>query len=252
MPNAVYTVFTIVLVSLMAWAIYVNEMMVQLIVAGITTVYIAIIAYGSANIRANFFVRSVSALPKGKLAITFDDGPSESTLEFLDLLKQEGLKATFFLIGKNIPGNEHIVKRMVEEGHTVGNHSFEHDHLFATRSKKKIIADITKCSELVGKVIGKKPVLFRAPFGVTTPTLAAALKKTNLRSVGWTIRTHDGVREDAVAIEKKLFSKDLNGSIVLFHDTNLNSLEVLEKLIVRTKELGIEVVPLEEEIQAYE
>ena len=104
---------------------------------------------------------------------------------------------------------------------------------------------------LIEEVIGKRPLLFRPPFGVTTPTLAKAVKAMGVQSVGWGIRTHDGVQQDPQVIEKKLFKKELSGAIVLFHDTNLNSLEVLEKLITKTEELGIEIVSLEDEMKAY-
>jgi len=166
-------------------------------------------------------------------------------------LKEKKIPATFFVIGKNIAGNESILKRMTNEGHTIGSHSYAHDYLFASRSKRKVKKDMEKCSHLIEEVIGKRPLLFRPPFGVTTPTLAKAVKAMGVQSVGWGIRTHDGVQQDPQVIEKKLFKKELSGAIVLFHDTNLNSLEVLEKLITKTEELGIEIVSLEDEMKAY-
>jgi peptidoglycan/xylan/chitin deacetylase (PgdA/CDA1 family) len=251
MSNILNTVFAILILGGMALAIYTNHISFQLVVLGIATVYLIIIAWGSANIRANFFLKSTSHLPKGKLAITFDDGPSEQTEEFLDYLKSKNVPATFFVIGKNIAGNEDVLKRIVSEGHTIGNHSYAHDYMFASRGKNRVQKDMTLCSELIEQTTGKKPLLFRPPFGVTTPTLAKAIKKMGVQSIGWTIRTHDGVQQDSGIIERNLFKKELSGAIVLFHDTNLNSLEVLDKLITRTAELGIEIVSLQEELKAY-
>ncbi len=252
MPNWVHTVAAIIVIGAMSWAIYTNELYSQLIVAGIVTVYIGIVAWASANIRSGFFVKSISRLPKGKLAITFDDGPTDLTPEFLDFLKTKNIPATFFLIGRNIEGKEEIVQRIKEEGHTIGNHSYQHDYMFASRGKRKVLADINRCSDVIETVVGEKPKLFRPPFGVTTPNLASALKKANLKSVGWSVRTHDGVRRTSEQIERNLFSKELSGAIVLFHDTNFNTLEVLEKLIRKTEELGIEIVSLEEEIEKFD
>jgi len=251
MPNILNTIFAILILGGMALAIYTNHIGFQLGVLGIATIYLGIIAWGSANIRSNFFLKSTSHLPKGKLAITFDDGPSEQTEEFLDYLKSKNVPATFFVIGKNIPGNEDILKRMISEGHTVGNHSYAHDYMFASRGKNRVQKDMSQCAELIENATGKKPILFRPPFGVTTPTLAKAIKKMKVQSIGWTIRTHDGVKQDSAIIEKNLFKKELSGAIVLFHDTNLNSLEVLDKLIEKTNELGIEIVSLQEEMKAY-
>jgi len=251
MPNILNTIFAILILGGMALAIYTNHIGFQLGVLGIATIYLGIIAWGSANIRSNFFLKSTSHLPKGKLAITFDDGPSEQTEEFLDYLKSKNVPATFFVIGKNIPGNEDILKRMISEGHTIGNHSYAHDYMFASRGKNRVQKDMSQCSELIENATGKKPILFRPPFGVTTPTLAKAIKKMKVQSIGWTIRTHDGVKQDSAIIEKNLFKKELSGAIVLFHDTNLNSLEVLDKLMEKTNELGIEIVSLQEEMKAY-
>ena len=101
-----------------------------------------------------------------------------------------------------------------------------------------------KCSEEIEKITGKKPHLFRPPFGVTTPRLARAVRNLGMEPIGWTIRSNDGVEKDSSRIEKNLNRKEIDGSVVLFHDTNRNSLEPLKNLIVKSRDLGIELVTL--------
>jgi peptidoglycan-N-acetylglucosamine deacetylase len=251
MRNALYILVFIGLVCITVACFLYDQYFSGIVSIMLLVTYTAFLSWASSNIRSNVFLKSTSQVDKGKLAITFDDGPSDVTNEFLDVLQKHNVSATFFLIGKKIQGNEEIVKRIVADGHAIGSHSHRHDYLYAVKSSKIIENDLVVCSAAIEQVTGIKPQLFRPPFGVTTPRLASAVKRLGLYSVGWTIRTNDGVELDPRKIEDNIFKKELSGSIVLFHDTNRKSLEPLKKLIATTKELGIEIVSLQNEVIGY-
>jgi len=100
--------------------------------------------------------------------LTFDDGPSEQTIIVLDILKEENIHATFFLIGEEITSErEAIVKRMVEEGHTIGLHTYCHDYDVIYRSVDDFLADYEKLYKRLYEVTGLKPSIFRFPGGST-------------------------------------------------------------------------------------
>ncbi|MGG1660381.1 exo-beta-N-acetylmuramidase NamZ domain-containing protein [Brevibacillus sp. NRS-1366] len=99
--------------------------------------------------------------------LTFDDGPSPITPLVLDTLKKHQVKATFFIVGRNVPGNEAILKRIISEGHAVGGHTYSHDYRVAYKSKDAFFADLEKGNQLIEKATGVKPTVFRYPGGST-------------------------------------------------------------------------------------
>ncbi|MFD2372064.1 exo-beta-N-acetylmuramidase NamZ domain-containing protein [Brevibacillus sp. GCM10020057] len=99
--------------------------------------------------------------------LTFDDGPSAVTPHVLDTLKKFGIKATFFIVGRNVPGHEAILKRTVAEGHAIGGHTYSHDYSIVYKTKEAFFADLEKGNQLIEKASGIKPTLFRYPGGST-------------------------------------------------------------------------------------
>ncbi|MGE7272170.1 exo-beta-N-acetylmuramidase NamZ domain-containing protein [Brevibacillus panacihumi] len=99
--------------------------------------------------------------------LTFDDGPSQVTPEILETLKKYDAKATFFIVGRNVPGNEEILKRIIEEGHAVGGHTYSHDYRLLYKSKDAFFADLEKGNALIEQATGIKLTLFRYPGGST-------------------------------------------------------------------------------------
>ena len=100
-----------------------------------------------------------------KVALTFDDGPgSETTERLLNGLKERNIKASFFLMGKNIEGNEKLVKRMKEEGHLIGNHTFNHVQL-SKLSDAEACEEITRTSDAIYQITGQYTTFIRPPFG---------------------------------------------------------------------------------------
>jgi peptidoglycan/xylan/chitin deacetylase (PgdA/CDA1 family) len=209
--------------------------------------YMIVNALGSYFIQLNFFTYSYCKgnSDKKQIAITFDDGPNEYTERILDILKSEKATATFFCIGKNISGNERILSRTDEEGHLIGNHSFRHKVSFPMQSKQSIANEINQCSEAITATIHKKTKLFRPPFGVTNPMVAAGIKLTGMYSIGWNVRSYDTV----VASPDKLLQKVnvvSNGDIILFHEAGKQTAAVLSQFIKNVRSQGFEIIPLDQ------
>lgn len=219
-------------------------------------VYLGILALGSIFIQFNFYFRSLNKVPttQKKIALTFDDGPDPAISPIiLKLLAKYNAKATFFCVGNKIADNVNLLQKIDESGHLIGNHSFSHSNYFSLSSCHKIKAELDKTTELITKSIGKKPRLFRPPFGVSNPSIGTALKKTGLISVGWSLRSFDTVSSSEKVL-RKLKRKLKSGDIILFHDNRKNTPEILEVFLPWLEELNFKVVGLEElfNIEAYE
>jgi len=218
-------------------------------------IHLTVLFFGSYLIQLNFHIKSLNKGDRTikKISITFDDGPTpEVTEKLLATLEKHNTPAAFFMIGKNIEQNPDIVKKVNEQGHIIGNHSYYHGNMFDMQSSKKMLAEITKTNELIKSVINKKPTLFRPPFGITNPMLAKAVKKSGMHSIGWSLRSLDTIKTKEKTL-KKLKSKVINGDIILLHDNNENIIEIVDEFITYTKNIGIEIVSLEKllKIKAY-
>lgn len=125
---------------------------------------------------------------KPRIALTFDDGPHPVyTPKLLDGLKERNVKATFFVVGKNIEGREDIIKRMDEEGHLIGNHTYDHVKITGL-PEEEACAQITKTSELVKEITGKNTEFVRPPFGAWDKKLECGFE---MFPVLWSIDTLD-------------------------------------------------------------
>ena len=152
----------------------------------------------------------------GRVALTFDDGPSESTPAVLDALARHGARATFFFCGANVVRLPDVARRAAAEGHQIGNHTFHHPRLFL-RSPRQIAEEIASTQEAIHRVIGRRPEWFRPPYGVRWFGLYPALRRHGLRAVMWSACVFDW-RRPAPAIEAGLRAKAADGAIVLLHD----------------------------------
>ncbi len=202
---------------------------------GLLTGYLFFLLIVSTNIRFNYFVNSYNHypyFPEKKVALSFDDGPVQNTLEILDILKKYKVKAVFFCIGKNVEKNPEILKRIIEEGHIVGNHTFSHTRKMGFLSTSKIIKEIEACNEVVENLTGLKINLFRPPFGVINPKTKRALEKTNHKVIGWNVRSYDAILNSEKLILKRIKKKLKPGDVILLHDSNLQTAEILEQLLI--------------------
>ncbi len=156
-----------------------------------------------------------------KIALTFDDGPNEPyTSEILDILKKYNVKATFFLLGKNVERYPGVAKRIVREGHAIGNHTYDHPYLYI-QSKSHIRNEIKQTEDAIFKATNKKTYLFRSPYGADNAWIRQAAKEFGYITIEWTITGHNGRSEiPAEEIVKNVLKKEENGDIVLLHDGN--------------------------------
>ena len=215
--------------------------------------YLSVLFYGSYFIQSDFFLKSLwrGDNERKVISITFDDGPMKDfTPRLLDLLKRESIPAAFFLIGKNIKGNEPIVKRMMEEGHVIGNHSYSHTFWFSLNSSENMFNDMRTCDEEIVRVTGKEPRFFRPPYGVINPMVKGAIEKGNYDCIGWSIRTYDTNAKSAEQVLKKSLKNLSNGDIILFHDWGQFTIGILSDLLKEVRARGFEIVGLDELLKA--
>jgi peptidoglycan/xylan/chitin deacetylase (PgdA/CDA1 family) len=167
---------------------------------------------------ASVFAPSVWHGPRDRraIALTFDDGPSESTPAIVDILARHNVPATFFQCGANIDRLPSIARDVAAAGHEIGNHSYSHPYLFL-RTPAAILADLSRAQDTVATHTGVRPVWFRAPYGVRWPGLRAAQKKLRLTGVMWTAIGYDwsSTAENVVA---HLSANISNGAILCLHD----------------------------------
>lgn len=154
-----------------------------------------------------------------KVALTFDDGPSEHTATVLELLRGHGVKATFFVIGDNVRGHEETLTTLLREGHVIGSHSYAHSRLTNLLVGRRLHGEIARGIEAVAATVGVRPRLYRPPMGLKSPALARAARALDLVVVGWRARGRDGGQgaRSAEQIVDRL-SSARGGDILLLHD----------------------------------
>lgn len=164
------------------------------------------------------------------------------------------MAAAFFCIGKNAVTKKQLVQRWDEEGHLVGNHSYDHGFNFDWKSAIEMKAEIEKTNTLIRNITGRKPKLFRPPYGVINPNLAKAIRQTNMHSIGWNIRSYDTAAKDKKKLLARILQKVKGGDIILLHDTMLITREILTELITTLRNKGYSFVRLDKmlDIEPYE
>jgi len=203
--------------------------------------------YGAAYIQSNFHIKSICNNQQEKLevALTFDDGPvGKQTEKVLNILKEHQVKATFFCIGKNIELQKEQLLKIHREGHLIGNHSYAHGFWYDLQMKKTFVADITKMNLLVGEITGQTPQFFRPPYGVTTPALARAVKSMHMDVIGWNIRSFDTSNKEGVL--NRISNKLKPGSIILLHDSIVDSEKTLKSVLELLKQKKYTIIPLDQ------
>jgi len=150
------------------------------------------------------------------LALTFDDGPSESTPALLELLAEHNIKATFFMCGANVRRLNPIAREVAAAGHEIGNHSDSHTPLYF-KSPEFIFRELALAQETINRVMRVTPKFFRAPYGVRWPGLRRAQNRLKLTGVMWTAIARDW-KWPASRISRLLLSRAANGAILCLHD----------------------------------
>lgn len=170
------------------------------------------------------------------VAITFDDGPSSKTTGLLlDILKEYDAHATFFVLGHKVEANSALIARMEEEGHVVGNHTYDHKDLSKLGSDA-IYDEVESTNKLVEKYAAR-PTLMRPPYGAKNDAVVKVCTDDEMSIVMWSIDPEDWRYRDADVVSKHILEKVRPGSIILLHDIHPTSVDaariVLKELAAR-------------------
>lgn len=167
---------------------------------------------------AQLLAPSVWRFPAGSLrvALTFDDGPSESTPQLLELLGRAGARATFFVCGANAARLPELTRAIVREGHELGNHSWSHLR-FDFTSRARMRTELLQTQELLRDLTGSAPRWFRPPFGVRWFGMGGVQQALGLQCAMWTVIGRDW-RLPGPAIARRVLSRSSDGAIVCLHD----------------------------------
>lgn len=184
-----------------------------------------------------------SDLQKKKVALTFDDGPSGMYTEcLLDALKERNVKATFFVMGENIEGNEEILIRMINEGHVVGNHTYSHVDL-ANMEFEEACEEINQTNAYIYNLTGYTPTYIRPPYGSCGDRI---LEATNMSVVLWNVDPMDWKDQNASVVTKRIINDVEDGDIILLHDIFKSSVDAAINVIDQLNQEGYEFVTIDE------
>ena len=194
------------------------------------------------------------------VSLTFDDGPDRTTTPLvLTLLETYQVPATFFVTGKNAHRNPDLIARILDQGHTIGNHTYSHDPLIMLKSGQRLKEEIIK-TQTVLAANGIRPLVFRPPAGITNPKLGSVLTELGLSAVNFSCRAMDKGNRRVSGIASKILHRVKPGDIILLHDSTpwtenhetpdnrllASFLTELERLLNGLKTRKLSIVPLSE------
>ena len=177
------------------------------------------------------------------IALTFDDGPSVPyTGQILDLLGERSVKATFFVCGQNVELHPELARRIVAEGHSIGNHTYSHPFLYLL-GPRAMSEEIDRTQSIIEKATAVRPKLFRPPYGIRWFGLTRILRERGLALVQWSATGYDwkNRREEIIAAALAGLQP---GAILLLHDIHAETVAALPKILEGVKAAGLEPVEL--------
>lgn len=200
--------------------------------------------------------------PRKVAFLTFDDGPSKNTRQVLDILKENEIHATFFVIGSEItPEREELLREMVEEGHSIGIHTYSHKKNEIYRSLESCLEDLQMAADRVCEVTGQCPRIMRFPYGSNNPYMKSFEKevKEKVQEEGlvyydWNVSGEDAVGNPTSYSILQHIKEDLtryNEPVILLHDGVSNKLtaDTLSDIIAYIKEQGYEFDVLDHKVR---
>jgi peptidoglycan-N-acetylglucosamine deacetylase len=239
----------IILLAVAAAAFFINS----LFAAAVALFYILLCVVASFFPRINFFLPVTSRGNTGQdlVALTFDDGPAQTTtIQIMDLLDKYSVKATFFVSGANALSHPEIIREIITRGHTIGNHSFHHNPLVMLRSYNYLYQEIFRAQEVLKKM-GIHTLAFRPPVGIINPKLAPILDKLGMFCVTFSCRAFDAGNRHVKNLGSRILKKVKADDIILLHDVPPRSkedsvilLSEIETILARLTVKGLKIVPL--------
>ncbi|WP_226578101.1 polysaccharide deacetylase family protein [Halobacillus litoralis] len=185
-----------------------------------------------------------------KIALTFDDGPDQTiTPQILDILKEKNVPATFFVVGQQVSYFPETARRIVKEGHTLANHSWDHSQLTKEYSSQ-VAEQVLSTNKIIKKVTGEEPTLFRPPYGDFTRADAQLFEQLGFRNILWSIDTLDWSGTTASEMIEMIDREKSPGAIVLQHSFSSSKLEgtveALPQIIAQLRNDGYEFVTIDQ------
>lgn len=214
----------------------------------LAVIIIAVHSYGATQVSASFFIpiKWRGERQSNGVALTFDDGPLPiMTEKILAILKQHNATATFFCIGKRVKHHADIAKRIHEQGHLIGNHTFLHGKFFDLQSAGKMMEELKQTDSVIEEATGVKPRFFRPPYGVTNPNLAKAIRNGSYVTMGWSVRSFDTISKEEDKLFERVTRKLQGGDVILFHDYCDITIRILPRVLEHIQKVGLKVVRLD-------
>jgi len=187
-----------------------------------------------------------------EVALTFDDGPDmRFTPLILDVLNEHDIKATFFIMGSRAKEHDEIVRRIHDEGHAIGNHTYWHPNL-PKEQLERLDWEIRETEQVIENIVGFKPKLFRSPYGALNEKMVETLDDLGNKGIGWDVDSLDWKQLPTDVIADNVLSNVSPGSIILMHDGGdwsmnlMGTVESLDKIITKLKEDHIKFVTVPE------
>jgi peptidoglycan/xylan/chitin deacetylase (PgdA/CDA1 family) len=183
--------------------------------------------------------------PSPVVAMTFDDGPHPTnTPRLLDMLRERGIRATFYLIGNRVVQYPEIARRIAEEGHEIGNHSYTHPFLDRL-SASTVTSEIDRTTDAIFQVTGRPPVTFRPPYGAFTRSQRTGLHATRaLPTILWSVDPQDWRRPGASVVANRILQHTHQGSIVLSHDIHRGTIDAMPQTLDGLTARGLRFVTI--------
>lgn len=181
------------------------------------------------------------------IAMTFDDGPhGANTPRLLDMLKQRGIKATFFVVGQCAAEFPDIMKRIVAEGHEIASHSWSHP-LLSKMGEESVSDQLQKTHDIIKQTTGVEPKIMRPPFGAFTPNQRAwANKKWGYKIIMWDVDPLDWKVRNAEHVKSEILKKTVAGSIILTHDIHKSTIDAMPETLDGLTAKGFKFVSVSE------
>ena len=175
------------------------------------------------------------------IALTFDDGPTRYTNYILDVLEAHNSHATFFVVGTNVERNPHILQRIANQGHEIGNHTWNHEQLITLRPAE-IKRTIRQTSTAVRDITGSYPTLFRPPYGSFDLRERTLIRWLGYPIIMWSVDTRDWESRNSNTIFNHIVSNAEHGAIILMHDTHRSTYEAVARAIPHLIDQGFTLV----------
>ena len=221
------------------------------LIAGMVLVSLVVVLYtsgGAAPVfgpKDNIPIYSVKT-SGNQVAITLDAAwGADKTETILDILDKYKIKATFFVTGMWADANPMVLKEISDRGHEIGSHSYTHKD-FATLSDAEIVKELDRTADAIERITGKRPTIFRAPYGSWNARIVDVVGKEQYDFIQWDVDSLDWKGLNTEAMETRIFAKVQSGSIMLFHNDGQYTPQALPSIIEKLQAKGLKPVTVTE------